>query len=321
MTHCKIGSVHWNLGGYTMKARYSSLSGILSLLIVLVSMSIRPVYAAGTILHYATVIPADAVFDGTSLAAGTPFAVYGEITGAPANTSCNGPKLRLLPTSSGGTADSTFRTWTGERWLTDSGAWAQFPAITTDDTGSWSGWAYAAVPSSATNTFLEFRINCGGGNHSSTRVSISILDMSTDGNGGWIEEVEGAARAGRAVAVRSGATLIGLYVAEDNDINEGYPPTPGYYKVAVPVCNPCNYSIETWELDAPGTAVGQVNTMPDINDNNTVAAGQATTLTFDLPTAVQLTTLQTTAAAIPAVVFAAVVLLLTGTAVVLRRRP
>jgi hypothetical protein len=39
------------------------------------------------------------------------------------------------------------------------------------------------------------------------------------------------------------------------------------------------------------------------------------------PTAVQLTTLQTTAATIPAVVFAAVVLLLTGTAVVLRRRP
>jgi hypothetical protein len=59
--------------------------------------------AAGTIQYYPTQgLPRNASFSGSTLMSGTPFAVYAQITGAPANVSCNGPKIRLMPTSTGG---------------------------------------------------------------------------------------------------------------------------------------------------------------------------------------------------------------------------
>jgi hypothetical protein len=116
--------------------------------------------------------------------------------------------------------------------------------------------------------------------------------------GGWVEESTGTARAGRAVAVKSGTNIYGLYVAEDNSVNEGYSGT-GYYKIAVPTCTNCGYSIETWDFNSPGVAIGQVNTMPDANGNNTVSAGATTSLTFSKPTAITLSSL-TAASPLPA---------------------
>jgi hypothetical protein len=168
---------------------------------------------------------------------------------------------------------------------------------------------------------------------------IAVIDNATTCTvncGGWISETASQAAAGDMIVAKENSTIVGIYRAsmgdgEKNDVWPGYPPydgdggtVDGYYKIPVPACAACSYTIERWDYDNPnGSAIPNttVNTMPDSNSNNSVTAGQTTILTFDTPTAVQLTTLQTTTATIPAVAFAAVLMLLTGTAVALRRRP
>jgi hypothetical protein len=245
-------------------------------------LSPGPAMAAGTVQFYPTYVPKDAVFDASNhMSGGTAFAVYGQITGAPANTSCTGAKLRLMSLLSGGTADTAFRSWasgTGE-WLGDSGAWASFGAITTDAAGNWSGWAYGAMTSSAVYTWLEMRIRCGATNYTtSTRVQVTLMDMSGSGTGGWLEETGTSSRGGRAIAVKNGATLIGLYVIEPNNVSEGYAYADGGYAVAAPACTTCGYSLETWNATSPGTAIGQVNTMGTSGCSNDVTAGNITSL-------------------------------------------
>lgn len=252
--------------------------------------------AAGTINYYPAYVAKDAVFDTTttppSLTSGTPFAAYVTITGAPVNATCTGPKLRLMDAATSGSADSNFRTWAGATsgWLTDAGAWASFPSITTNASGEWSGWAYGAVPSTATNTYLEARIRCGSNNYTTTsRPQITLLTMTVAGDGGWLDESNGTARAGHAVVVKNGATIVGMYVAEDNGVTEGYSAAP-YYKVAVPAGS--GYTVETWDLSTPGTAVGKVNTMGAGSCPNTVTAGAVTSMNAcTTPTAIALRTL------------------------------
>jgi LPXTG-motif cell wall-anchored protein len=149
--------------------------------------------------------------------------------------------------------------------------------------------------------------------------------------GGWLEETNGTARAGQAYVVKSGATIVGMYVSEDNGVNEGYPATvmaaaapaaAGYSKVAVPACTDCNYTIESWSLAAPGTTDGLINTMGSGTCPNTVTAGSTTSLdTCTTPTVVSLRSLKAAGGSAPlAALPAAGLALLGGLAVLLRRR-
>jgi hypothetical protein len=280
-------------------------------------------FAAGSITYYPANVAKDAVFSGTSLTSGTPFAVYVTITGATANASCTGPKLRLMDAATGTTADSNFRTWAGTGgWLTDTGAWASFPSITTDASGNWSGWAYGAIPSTATNTYLAARIRCGSSNVTTATPypALILMDMST--TGGWLTETIGSARAGRAFVVKNvDSTIVGMYVSEDNGITEGYPATVGYSKVAVPNCTTCGYTIESWDLTAPGTAVGQINTMGAGSCPNTVTAGGTTSLdACYVPTAISLRALSAQAPLQPLAAIPVAGLVLAGGLVAWRRR-
>ena len=307
-----------------MKRKWISI--LVSLAIALSVWILTPwaMWAAGSILHYPLNIAADATFTGSTLTTGTPFAIYIQITGAPANTACNGPKIRLMPAATGGTADSSFRTWTGATygWLPDNGAWASFPSITTDGAGSWSGWAYGAVPTAAANTWLEGRINCGGTNHStSARVQVTLLNMSS--TGGWLEESSGTSRAGRAVVVRTGSTIIGMYAVENNNITEGYSSTPGYFRVAVPACTTCGYTIETWDLASPGTAVGTINTMGTNSCPDAITVASITSLnSCTVPTSITLKSISayTTPEANALLIFAGTLAVTVTTIVLLLRR-
>ncbi len=51
-------------------------------------------------------------------------------------------------------------------------------------------------------------------------------------SGGWLDDTSGTTRAGCAVVVKNASDIVGLYVAENNGVNEGYSGT-GYYKVSV----------------------------------------------------------------------------------------
>ncbi len=255
-------------------------------------LPVQPVAAAGTINYYPLYLPKDAAFSGNVLTSGTPFAVYGTITGAPPSTSCTGPKLRLMPAATGGTADSNFRSWASAAgsWLSDSGAWTSFGAITTDGEGKWSGWGFGAIPETATNTWVEFRIHCGTSNYSSDRVQVTLLDMTSSGTGGKLEETRGSGRAGLAVVVKASTNIVGMYVAEDNGIVENYTANAGYTKLAVPACTNCGYTVEAWNLNNPGTAVGKVNTLGTEGCPSDVTAGETSSLdSCAVPTFVDLT--------------------------------
>ena len=168
-----------------------------------------------------------------------------------------------------------------------------------------------------------------------TPVTVTIIKMTSGGTpvqfGGWLEETNGSARADRAIVIKSGSTIVGMYVAENNGVNEGYPAvlaaavpaapvSAGYLKIAVPDCTSCNYTIESWDLAAPGTPVGQVNTMGSGACPDTVTAGSTTSLdACSAPTAVTLRTLFATSrsTATGAVASGA---LLGGLAALMRRR-
>jgi len=72
-----------------------------------------------------------------------------------------------------------------------------------------------------------------------------------DADGGWIEGTaylaNGTTPAANCPVVvkNSGGTIVGIYMTEDNSVNEGYPTTAGYYKVAAPAGT--GYSVEVWD--------------------------------------------------------------------------
>jgi hypothetical protein len=241
--------------------------------------------AIGSTINY---YPRYLANDGT-----TPIAAYVTFTGLSASTSYY-YKLKYS-TVSGYTWNPSTSTWVAN----NSNA-SDFPSFSTG-TGQteYSLWIYmrsASGPAGTGDFEMKAGVSTGGGFTYGTGVTISVIDMSA--SGGWIEESTGTARAGRAVAVKSGTSIYGLYVAEDNGVNEGYSGT-GYYKIAVPTCTNCGYTIETWELSNPGTVVGKPNTMGQEGGANYVNAGQTTTLNFTKPTAITLSSL-TAASPLPA---------------------
>jgi hypothetical protein len=191
-------------------------------------------------------------------------------------------------------------------------------------------WLYGRAISTATTPLtIRARVcdatfsTCPTPNVDSASYTVTMMNMSS--SGGWLEESTGTSRAGRAVAVfdnnvLDSGNLVGLYVTEPNGVNDGYSNDPGYYRVAVPDCTDCNYRIETWELNNPGTPVGQSNIMGTNGCPNNVAAGTVQSLNdCNIPTAVTLSTFSANAS-LPLLLLVVVGLLVGGTALLGRRR-
>jgi len=94
-----------------------------------------------------------------------------------------------------------------------------------------------------------------------------LLDMSQNGNGAWVHAENIFTEPGKVVLVfDSDSQIIGTYVTENNGLSEGYPPTQGYFKIAIPANTPIpklearnadNTLFETkigpWQSGPPGT--------------------------------------------------------------------
>lgn len=306
------------------------LSLVLAFILVALAFGALPTpqaAAAGitsiSIDYYPTYIPTDAA-NPCSSGGGTPFAVRITVNGT-ANQAF-GAKIRL------GTAACTWRP-DNSTWTTDSTSYTALTRGTIGAGGSVSMWLYGRANSTATASLTVRARGCDAGyttcadNVDSPAKAVTLMNMTS--SGGWLEETNGFSRAGKAYAVKSGATLVGLYVSEDNGVNEGYPAAlaaaapmaAGYSKVAVPACTTCGYTIESWNLAAPGTSVGQVNTMGDGACPNDVSAGAVTSLdTCTAPTAITLRTLTARAPLSPLAAAPVVGLALAGGWVALRRR-
>jgi len=238
-------------------------------------------------------------------------------------------------------------TWnaTTSNWVASGGIYSsqnQFTATAT----SQSFWVYVRNSTLAASTISgDARLaivassngaTCAAGLsfNNGTPANVTIIKMTSGGTpvqfGGWLEETNGAARADRAIVIKNGSTIVGMYVAENNGVNEGYPAVlsaapaapvaAGYFKIAVPDCVSCNYTVESWALTTPGSAVGQVNTMGAGGCPNTVTAGSTTSLdACSAPTAITLRTLSATSRSTATVPIASLALL-GGLAALMRRR-
>jgi uncharacterized protein (TIGR03382 family) len=236
----------------------------------------------------------------------------------------------------------TAGTYFGEMWNPTTSTWApnggaysvqnQFTASAT----SQSFWVYIrnttlAASTIANDASLAIIASSNGTTCVSgptfvngTPASVTIMKTTTGGTaaqfGGWLDEINGTSRAGRAIVVKSGSNIVGMYVAEDNNVNEGYVYAAGGYKVAVPSCAGCNYAIETWDLAAPNIPVGITNIMGAGGCSSDVSVGIVTSLsTCTSPTAVTLRDLTASTTTSPApIIFG--VLGLTAAALLLRRK-
>jgi len=57
--------------------------------------------------------------------------------------------------------------------------------------------------------------------------------------------VNGIPTENKVVVVKDGSTIVGIYLTENNNVNEGYSVTAGYFKVGVPAGGP--YTLELWD--------------------------------------------------------------------------
>jgi autotransporter-associated beta strand protein len=277
--------------------------------------------APGGMIYYPVHVPGDAAVSGGTLTQGTPFAVYATLTGL--SGACFGPKLFYPDTGS-----SVAYTWNNSTWKLPEDTWATYAAID-GSSGSWSGWIIGAIPSSAVDTGnLAVGIHCSS-NLYTADVAVTKMTMTDAGTGGWLDETRGINRAGRAVVVKDGTTIVGMYLAEDNGVDEGYtalaaamaaPAATVYYKVGVLAGS--GYTVESWNLASPGTPVDKVNTMGTEGCPSTAPAGVVTSMNAcTSPTAVTLRTLDTRASVDPlGVVLSALGLVAAGGSVAWRRR-
>lgn len=278
-------------------------------------VSIPKVAAAGidsiSIDYFPTYIPTDAAIPCSS-GGGTPFAIRITVAGV-ANQNFV-VKARL------GTGACTWRP-DNSTWTTDSTTFTSLTRGTIGADGTVSMWLYVRANTNATTSLTVRGRGCDAtwstcaDSIDASAQTVTLMNMTA--SGGWLEETLGTARAGRTVVVKSGTSIVGMYAAEDNGVNEGYAYTAGGYKVAVPDCTGCGYTVETWDLATPNVAVDQVNTMGTGSCPSDVSVGGTTSLNAcDTPTAVTFSGLS---AASPFAALAVGLLAATGL-VVLRKR-
>ena len=311
--------------------KQKAISVVLALALAVIGCAALPaprVLAAGITSISIDYFPAYILTDAASPCSsggGTPFAIRVTVNGA-ANQNF-AIKTRL------GTGACTWTSVNGA-WTTDSAAYTALTRGTIEPDGNVSLWLYGRANSNATNLLTVRARGCDAtwsvcaDNIDSPAQTVTLMNVAA--SGGWLEETNGAARAGRAFVVKNGTSIVGMYVSEDNGVNEGYPATlmavvapaaGGYAKVAVPACTTCNYTVESWDLTAPGTAVGQINTMGSGTCPNDVTVGGTTSLdACNVPTVVTLRTLSAASSSPTPAPFAGLVLLGGLTALVRRRR-
>jgi len=184
-------------------------------------------------------------FDGTSTS-GTPFAVFVNFSGQ-ANT-----QYRVTGYFYSGSTSSGY-IWhlQNNNWFLTPGTTSSRPYITTDGSGNWKGWlVFKSNSGTSFGGSVNFRVRFYlTANIDDTLTNVNLMNMSTSGNGGWIEgyaNLDGNPAQNKIVVVKnSSGTIIGIYITEDNGVNEGYSSTPGYFKVGVPAG--CNYTVELWD--------------------------------------------------------------------------
>lgn len=200
---------------------------------------------------YPNYFPIDCSSGTSTPGNGTPFAIHITITGYSPNSNY-AIKSRVGPTTSSLTYAISWKNATLNSWAFDGTSFADLIKITTDSNGNWSGWLFAKVRNDVPEGTLYYRARMrvspySGSNIDSSSITSNSLNMTTQG--GWVEgnaNIDGVAAQNKIVVVKNfSGTIVGIYITEDNEVLEGYPSNPGYFKVGVP--DGCDYSVELWD--------------------------------------------------------------------------
>ncbi|MEM2900774.1 MAG: hypothetical protein QXT63_08275, partial [Thermoplasmata archaeon] len=214
----------------------------------------------------------------------TPFAVHYSIGGLEPNTDYYS-KLRIknAGTSTYPNYIMTYNYATG-LWTHDSSPWTSVNVIKTDATGNVSGWlvgkTYTGVVAGYYDIVLRLRKVGTSTNIDTTDMALNIrvMDMSTEGGWvtGYVYEPDGTTPMQNAnvLVKNSSGDVLGIYMTENNEVNEGYTNGSGYYRIAVPIGS--GYTIEATNqqktfqgtVSAPEILVGVDVTAPDITAYN-----------------------------------------------------
>ena len=204
--------------------------------VFLLGLTLLASLAGQTMLGQASItavrIP-NAIADGGGTGTvGWPYAVFVRIQGWTA--AANGQAyLKIYSGSFNEFMWSATNVWSNTTTFGD----ANQPKVNIDASGNWSGWIYAKHNTSL-GVSLQVRARLIPTTPTvqltTTAVTMSILNMSTSGNGGWIIRQTSPA-ANKGIVAYSGAQIVGTYRTEDNSIVEGYTYGPGGFKIAVPV--------------------------------------------------------------------------------------
>ena len=281
------------------------------------------------IVYYPNTIAADAGNPNCTTGGGTPFAAYVTVNG----NSGDKATVQLLQTGAG------ICVWnpTSATWISYAAPSTTYPRVTIGTGGSASLWIVgrAITSSGGSNLFVRaYPCNSAFSDCSSVpaptqgppvdspTVSTTMRNMTS--SGGWLEE-SGGDRLGNTILVvkNQGGTIIGLYRTENNSVIEGYTYGSGGYKVAVPHCATCNYTIETWNASNPGVPLGNVNVLGTTCSVNDIAAGTLVNLDSPVcndPTAITLVSFSATSPTGKAALLALLLFASALVAVLIRRR-
>jgi hypothetical protein len=169
-------------------------------------------------------------------------------------------------------------------WTHDTSPWATVFTIWTDSSGYASGWVigktYTGVVPGDYDIVIRVRKVWAGSNIDlpDNASNVRVMNMTTEGGWvtGYVYEPDGTTPMQNASVLvkNSSGDVLGIYMTENNLVNEGYTNGSGYYRIAVPIGT--GYTIEATNqartfqgtVSSPDILVGVNVTAPDITAYN-----------------------------------------------------
>ena len=238
--------------GKPYKPKEGEMRGVVGIFTLVLAMLVALSTVAQTteILFAPDYVAGDGSADG-----GTPVALFVRFSGGSPNATYH-IKSYITKSTSGA------RTWNPEtnQWISSGSSYSQQRPIQTDGSGQWQGWihSYYYASTQGSGRTLKVRVTPDGStNYDAVKEGVTVLDMSDTGDGCWVYATASASTQGQVVAAYDAAgTVLGSWVIEDNQVDEGYPANPGYFKMAVPA-NTTITKLET--RDAANQVVDEQN--------------------------------------------------------------
>ncbi len=197
-------------------------------LCLLLSSPLSVVFAQGTVS--AVTFPSAVASGGNTGTVGYPYAVLVNIQGWTAGANQQA-YIKIYNSTNNEYMWSATGVWSNGTTYASSNQ----PVVPLDAGGNWKGWIYAKHNDAAGATVsVRTRIVGTTTQITSSSKALSVLNLATSGNGGWLVRTSSPA-ANKAIAAYAAGGVVGSYRTEDNGVTEGYSYSSGGFKIAVPV--------------------------------------------------------------------------------------